>query len=491
MIPDSIKIHRPVGTEIRLINNTYYVYKISSVYDKEKKRAKKVTGKCIGKITESDGFVPSKQKNSIDSVSIKQYGVEKLFENVAINVFEDLKNSFPDIYREIYTIALLRLVDKVNFSEVKKYYDNSSLSDRFSSLALSKNSMTNLLKLIGKRDADIYSFLKYKNISTEDDILLFDGTTMFSNSSNSSYSRKGFNHGKKRTKQLNLLYAFSYTNSKPMFYKLLPGNITDKQAFVKTIQEFEASKAVVIGDKGFYSKKNRDFLDENNISYILPLVKSLKIIEKERNDGNDISTFTKAFIYNNRTIYCKKRKLGKENHYIYTFFDSERKQIKENEFVKKIEAGNEGYTQKALKEEQKRFGIFSFISNLNKTPDEIYLLYKGRWEIEVYFDYLKNTLDLGTVYLQDDDSIKAWAFLNHITTLIYYSLLNKLMTTEDSITKTKNKKKPKLISSYSPEDIIKIAKAINKVTINNSQSFVSPITNKDASLLESIGVHIT
>lgn len=491
MIPDSIKIHRPVGTEVRLINNTYYVYKISSKYDKEKKRAKKVTGKCIGKITEKDGFIPSKQKVSIETISIKQYGVEKLFESVAKNVLEDLRFSFPDIYREIYTIALLRLVDKVKFSEIKKYYDNSSLSDRFTSLALSKNSMTYLLRLIGKRDSDIYTFLKYKNSCDEEDILLFDGTTMFSNSSNSSYSRKGFNHGKKRIKQLNLLYAFSYSKSKPMFYKLLPGNVTDKQAFVKAIQEFDAKRTIVIGDKGFYSKKNRDFLDENDILYILPLVKSLKIIEKERNEGNDISTFSKAFNYNNRTIYYKKRKLGKGNHYIYTFFDSERKQIKESEFVKKIEAGNEGYTQNTLKEEQKRFGIYSFISNLNKSPNEIYLLYKGRWEIEVYFDYLKNTLDLGTVYLQDDETIKAWAFLNHITTLIYYSLLNKLMTTEDTITKVKKKKKLKLIANYSPEEIIKIAKAINKVTINNTETFVSPITSKDAKLLELIGVHIT
>ena len=72
MIPDSIKKHRPTGTEVRYLNRRYYVYKISSVYDKEKKRAKKVTGPCIGQITDESGVIPSKEKVDLSPLSVKE-----------------------------------------------------------------------------------------------------------------------------------------------------------------------------------------------------------------------------------------------------------------------------------------------------------------------------------------------------------------------------------------------------------------------------------
>lgn len=63
-IPDKIKVHKPDinqygATEIRCIKNHFYVYEISSKWDAQKHRPKKVTGKCIGKITEKDGFIPN------------------------------------------------------------------------------------------------------------------------------------------------------------------------------------------------------------------------------------------------------------------------------------------------------------------------------------------------------------------------------------------------------------------------------------------------
>ena len=56
--PDwAVKFRRP-GTELRRITEKRYcLYECSSVYGKEKKRARKITGKYLGSITEEGGRV--------------------------------------------------------------------------------------------------------------------------------------------------------------------------------------------------------------------------------------------------------------------------------------------------------------------------------------------------------------------------------------------------------------------------------------------------
>ena len=78
--------HRKEGTELRLINDKYYLYAYKTVYDKANKKPKKVTGKVLGSITEKDGFKPSPKRElearGIDSIPsvirCKEYGVVSL-----------------------------------------------------------------------------------------------------------------------------------------------------------------------------------------------------------------------------------------------------------------------------------------------------------------------------------------------------------------------------------------------------------------------------
>jgi hypothetical protein len=62
------------GTELRLLNGRYYLYEVTSKWNSEKKRSVKITGKLLGKITETEGFVES------DKARIRKQQVR--FENV-------------------------------------------------------------------------------------------------------------------------------------------------------------------------------------------------------------------------------------------------------------------------------------------------------------------------------------------------------------------------------------------------------------------------
>lgn len=59
--PEWVIKHKKKCTEIRYRNGKYYLNEYSSVWNKEKKRAQKVTGKYLGVITEEHGLVPPGQ----------------------------------------------------------------------------------------------------------------------------------------------------------------------------------------------------------------------------------------------------------------------------------------------------------------------------------------------------------------------------------------------------------------------------------------------
>ena len=125
-----------------------------------------------------------------------------------------------------------------------------------------------------------------------------------------------------------------------------------------------------------------------------------------------------------------------------------------------------------------RMGYFSFCSNLDVPAREIYLSYKQRWNIEQCFDYLKNSVSSSASHAHSDDYFRGWAFLNHISLLYYYGLLNAL-------------RNMKLDEKYSAEDVLKLTKNIYKVdTGDNGSSRVSAIQKKTRELLETINVDL-
>ncbi|MGC8663967.1 MAG: hypothetical protein ACP5TX_06190, partial [Thermoplasmata archaeon] len=62
--PEWVLKYRTKGTQIRVIKGNYYLYKVHSVYNKDKKRAQLITDKYIGKIT-PEGIKPPKHERII------------------------------------------------------------------------------------------------------------------------------------------------------------------------------------------------------------------------------------------------------------------------------------------------------------------------------------------------------------------------------------------------------------------------------------------
>jgi hypothetical protein len=113
----ALKYKKP-GTELRKINGRYYLYEVSSKWDPDKKRAKKVTGRLLGKILEDEGFIES-DKNKLRKVKaqkpelplpVKEYGACWFITEYFKDDLELLKKEFPDIWEEIVALGFIRLM---------------------------------------------------------------------------------------------------------------------------------------------------------------------------------------------------------------------------------------------------------------------------------------------------------------------------------------------------------------------------------------------
>lgn len=485
MIPQNIKDHKPEtakfgATEIRLLQGHYYVYEITSKWDSQKGRPKKVTGKSIGKITENDGFIPNAycmKKYALANPIVRTYGVFEMFQQLGQGITNKLKEIFPDLYREIMTVAQLRLVYGCTPKLMPNCFEDSYLSDLYPDIGTSDKTVRELTRILGSyREADILRFMRL--FVSDQATIMIDGTSIFAQNED-SYTKNGYNPEHKKKTQIRLLYIFDSSSYEPVFYSMLPGNISDKAAMVNSIELSGVKDCLIIGDKTFYSKQAISFLLEKKLQYILPLQHNTKLITNEFENTPDEKRWDGYFLYKNRIIHYHKEPSGNLGNFLYIFRDESKKLTEEQKIAKEN-------TEKDPEEatdlyENPRRGMFSYVSNLDQSAEHIYLKYKERWDIEQCFDYLKNSVDIGSPYQRNNESLRGWTFINHVSLLYFYTLVRAL-------------RKSGLNNKYDPNDVIMLAKNIYKIKMTNvfnlNQILYSEVSNKDKEVFKSLGVDL-
>jgi len=124
------------------------------------------------------------------------------------------------------------------------------------------------------------------------------------------------------------------------------------------------------------------------------------------------------------------------------------------------------------------------IHNTQLTSEEAYKEYKSRLQIEPFFDYYKNTLDASCTYMQREESLNGWMFINHLGMQIIYTLFHKLK-------KTPMTKKLMLNHKYAIEDTIEHLKSIKKIQFSKDEFVISEQNKLTKVLLEKLKLSIT
>ena len=421
-VPEKIRNHKPVGTMVKVINNKYYVYEQSHVKEDNKWKIK--MGKLIGSINPELGFIPNDNYSKNDKLTTFDFGEYFLVNELSKSILEKLKSVFNvKEATNIYNLALIHFVNGFTYiKNVKPLYDLSYLSIKYPSLNLSEYMVSNLLNDLGRHQQKVEQFedMLIEESSRE---YAIDGHAIKSSSCNNSLAEEGNKKYIFKDKQVNLLMAYDINTSRPILSRMYSGSTLDNISIKDLFERKNFQNILFILDRGFYSLANIKMLSNNGNKYIIPL----------KTNSLNYKEITKDYITNNLFVYEKNKKKSvieyKEEIIngtrVMFFKDQSENAIESADYLSKINDSEGIYTMEKYNLYKNLFGTIVLESNLEKSAEEIYKLYKRRWTIETFYDYYKNRLDVNAIHLSDYYQTQGLSFIMLITSLIYSEFKSK------------------------------------------------------------------
>ena len=456
--PDWVEKHRGEGKEIKMIGGRYYL--TSYEYRTVDGRRKKVSTGTLGTIR-PEGLIPSCKKGQTIRSQVTaplEYGASFLLESLGNDILSNLNETFSSkLSNQIFEMAKIGLVSPSPFKRMELIYSNSYDSRLRPNLPLSPSTITSVLNKIGSnREAQLNFMRKYYD-GTE--FIIFDGTRLVSH----SLGEKGYNHCNIDDPQMNLQYCFSLRpEKKPIYFKGFTGDKTDISILKTCIRESGLNNMIFIADKGYYSGSNAEELTKNGISYIMPVKRCDKRIDYASIDMSSMDGFDGFFSFQSRPIFYKtiqrasaagakgtdakgETEEPKLSETIVLYFDQKMR----GKEIMDSTCGKDGGIDDLKERKFRSMGTIALATTIKeeKTPKEIYEIYKERELIEDANDAYKNVMRKNASYLQNTNSYYGWLFINHITLLLYYRVYNKI-------------KEKGMTSKYSVADVIEQAKRI-------------------------------
>jgi transposase len=479
MLPEWVQKHKTVGKEVRNISGRYYLYEVTSKYDPAKKRSQKITKRYLGRITPEGLTKPNREilKETMQQVSIKEYGATYFTLTHCSNIIELLKTHYPQEWEQITAFAITRLFHSSPLKNVQVHYAASHLSDALKDAQVSPESLTKLLHSIGLARGRMVEFMKN---FIEGSQVVIDLTHIFSLSEGVISATLGHNGQGQYLPQVNLVLLHSLEKKTPSFFRLVPGSIRDVSTVVASVKEAQLSAALVIGDKGFYSELNVAALEEEKLEYLLPLKRNSSQINYAPTRSGDRKRFDGFFQFDERVIWYREQKLksraDKEaGRRVFLFLDEKLKAEEEKDFMSHVKAKRLGAEE--YFERQFCMGTIAVITNCSFRAQRVFELLKERLEVEQVFDTFKNTLHADRSFMRDDLGLQGWMFVNFVALLLYYRFYDLLLQCD-------------VLDKYSPRDVILHLSRVFKLRIGEKW-VLSEVPKSSKILMEKLKIQIS
>jgi transposase len=451
--PDWVLKRKEKGTMVAVRNGKYYLYSVTSVWDREKGRPRKLTGEYLGKIT-PDGLVKPRHVRMAEEITVKEYGATEYVLSICSDmVVERLKEHYPGEWEDILVFAMARLFHTSPMKNVYHHYITSHLSDAFPEASVSPKPLSDLLYSIGLGRQQAVDFMKEFVEGSE--FLAFDSTHVFSLSEDVIAATLGHNSEEEYVPQINLSLIFSLDRMHPSFFRIVPGSIRDVSVIPASVKEAGISNAIVVTDKGFYSDANVRTLEGEGLRYVMPLRRNSSLISYRRLSSGDMKKLDGFFQFDERVVWyysaVRRRRGKKKKKIVVVYFDPSLKTEEERDFLSHVSEGKAKMEE--YYERQRILGTISVLTDVEEAePEEIFQLLKSRIDVEQLFDTLKNTLHADRTYMRDDHHLQGWMFVNFVAMLIYYRLYTELRSR-------------KLLRKHSPHDVIVHLSRIQKLFV--------------------------
>lgn len=472
-----------------------YAYESTSYWDKDKKQSRSKR-KLIGIIDPKTGEITSTTKKKRRSTEPSKpltetpwlyakrtfYGATYLLDCIgkSTGVTDDLKVCFPDIYKQILSIAYyLILEDKNPLCRFPKW---SSLHIHPCAHSISSQQSSDLFSEISESQRMHFSKLQGKR-RLENEYWAYDTTSISSYSRELRQVRYGRNKDGDPLPQVNLAVLYGEGSCLPFYYKKLAGNISDVSTVKQLLKDMEFlgyKKIKMVMDRGFYSERNINNLYTEHLKFLIGVKLSLKFVsgevDKVRNAVRSWQNFlpdTEAYgmtvpiqwNYKRKRPYKQDEIREERRMYMHIYFDSIRALEDEQRFTRLIYQLNgelmSGKREKehrslyakyfdikttpirgqkaTIKEDvvsdaKRNFGYFALIGNDTMNAGQALTIYRNKDLVEKAFDNIKDRLDMRRMNVSSDLSLDGKLFVEFIA-LIFISYLHKAMLNAHLYTK--------------------------------------------------------
>jgi len=391
----------------------WYVYHATSVWDKEEKKPKKVS-EYLGRIMPDGTFEPKTPQLDVPVTDreVFEYANGQLADHVLQDVDRSLREYSP-YSDELIAMAIIRAIDpqplRLHASRWEKLYLSEQRDVR-----LDQDHLSSVLHHTGEGKGWWHAF--FDELMEADDLLLYDLTTVFSWSEQIKRVEKGYNADKLYRDQLGVILAFSTETDLPTGIDVHWGSMKDVTTFREFLEMMDPEEVGFIVDRGLFSEDLIRGFAEEGISYVVPLKKNSRF-----GDPRWVQ-WRPAFEYQDRYIRWGKR------HYdigtVYLFEDPEVRGEQEKALMRREAQGS--LSRERFEEKRERAGIVAMLTDLDRPGPEIYELYKGRHEVELAFDAMKNHLDADKTHLQSDEAVRGYFFVTLLSLRVYFAVLKRL-----------------------------------------------------------------
>lgn len=444
---------RGIPLEAKSLNGNYYLYRSTSRYDRSTGKIRKVS-EYIGRMT-PQGIVEKKAARR----SVYEYGNSELIRSLSGSIIDLLREHFPDSWNDIFALATTRLLDPVPLRSAKERWDKLDLS-RSMDAHISPDSISSLLADIG---ADQFAQeALFADLMKRSRKIALDLSSIFSRSESISFAARGHNHEHMYLEQISMALIFDLEQYLPVSLKPVEGSVKDVKSLRNALESMDFLGILVL-DRGFTSHDLADVMDAR-MKFIMPL--------RRNRDADYAMHLGSSFSYRDRGILSGFS--SRRDHRVYMFYDPVLAGEEASTFISLISGGKR--KQSEYDEESIKFGKIAIMSNVNDSPESIYLMYKQREEIEQAFDAMKNELENDRSYLRNDDSLRGYFFISFISLYLYYAIFVLIRAAD-------------LTGRFSVKDVLLRFSKVYRVT-GERREYTSEIPKSVENLDEKLGTHL-
>jgi transposase len=378
--------------------------------------------------------------------------------------------------------------------------------------------MSNILEA-GKLDF----FSRQAQRRLEKEFLAYDTTSITSTSELIKSARYGVNKDHDDLAQVNLALLFGEKSLLPVYYRVLPGNISDVTTINKLSKDLtflNIKNLKLVLDRGFYSEKNIDKLYISNYEFILSMKQNIKFVKECLDLSKDeiklYSHHDKIFdmhhcMYEyewNFSIINNKKQVTKnvKKLYVHVYYNRNKETTEYNNFNKKLIKIQDKITnketltekekiifhkffeiyntqskikvkfnEKLIQEHTKYLGYFVLLSNKIKDSSIVLTYYRQRDVVEKAFDNLKDKLEMKRTLVHSDMAFNGKCFINFLA-LIYISYIHKQMLENN------------LYKNYTMSSLLDDLEVIELYEYDSMPAHYSDINKKQIEIYAKLGV---